>query len=623
MRRRYQLFVCLALMALALVMLWTMSQADIAPISSGQAQEGARPIEGRESWRTEPQRSDAPFNTPSEHPTTIRDTPTVPSGMHRLRGIALEDSGEELVGVTLDYATRSGSRSTVCDATGAFELSGDLFAGPLRVSCANHILVRASVVSTVEDWNRLHKVVFAKCLKLAGRVAAEDGAAIAGAKVSVRASGGSYLRVQESLERTRQLAVEVTTTATGEFTMSAPALRHAEIVVSANGYEQWHMDLPLKDDDRLLVTMVACQRIPGMVFHQNGGPVETALVRLDSAKTRSNKDGKFLLEVRAATRRDAAMVASLPGFQSAVIPAFLSTYPRGRLVTLRLGAESLSIVGTLQHSLGEPCSNWYYYLVDGHDMGTGETPPDFAENPTNSGVVPRTDATGRFAIQGLFDQSYRIRFWNADTLETLTSQAIKSGTDDVIVTVPRSHCRSRVIGYVSYTDGSPVQGARVRLTLKEHQNAGAVSYISRTPVTSAADGQFVLADVPGTSLSIRVDDGLQSATRFGSCEVDLAPEELGPLKIAVARTHELRVRCVGGQPADRLSILDAKGGKMLLEQRELGMSTVGRELRLFDGNAPSFWVTESARSVVLSRPGAADQALLLRWAADGPTVVTY
>ena len=98
--------------------------------------------------------------------------------------------------------------------------------------------------------------------------------------------------------------------------------------------------------------------------------------------------------------------------------------------------------------------------------GEGTTKPDRVEQATEIGKVwwRRFNYVwgvvffGAFAIGGLVDRNYRLRFVNKNTLEIHVSEPIAAGTDDARIILPASALHDELRGRVVTRDGEPVEG---------------------------------------------------------------------------------------------------------------------------------------------------------------------
>ena len=127
-------------------------------------------------------------------------------------------------------------------------------------------------------------------------------------------------------------------------------------------------------------------RIDGQVLHLDGSPAPSALVRLGVAETRTDNDGRFVLDLASPSEAD--LVAFEPGFAPCIRPAYGAGLVAGEDHTrLVLGEPTLAITGQVVDAEGKPLAGWSVEL-EGIDP--------LAALGLRSAA--RTDRAGRFTL---------------------------------------------------------------------------------------------------------------------------------------------------------------------------------------------------------------------------------
>jgi hypothetical protein len=370
----------------------------------------------------------------------------------------------------------------------------------------------------------------------------------------------------------------------------------------------------------------------GRVLFPDGSGAAGATVVLGELSTGCDAHGRFALEIveregvpllgrvpgirSPSLDDDAALVALLAGWTPGVLAgvgarvrAAHGERPRAPLEPVEIVLTDLAetIDGTVLGRDGAPASDWRIALLDGVPAFAGDYRP-FSAEELSSGVRDHatTDAHGRFAFTGLVrGKEYRVRAWNPQTLEQVTSEPLPSGTREHVLRMPGEGLRPLVDGLIVGLDGTPLEGMRCRLTMVEyrleHEGTGRTWMTTGQEVHTDALGRFEFRDVPACPLFVRID-GQGTGTRL-----DLPPEEpCRGLRVELARAGSFTLEI--GDPAhapDALRALDADG-ELLRMERDTGpgSSEGGREMDLPPDGAHGWRVSERARWLVLVEDGA-------------------
>ncbi len=357
----------------------------------------------------------------------------------------------------------------------------------------------------------------------------------------------------------------------------------------------------------------------GKVRFPDRQPVEGASVALGPWRTRTARDGGFQLELERSSlsyqtaghneviQEEAALVASFPDWVPAIVPEtgrlLLDAARRGHApapLELVLPGPSERLSGIVLDHTGSPAIGWRISLLDGTPVFFGRYRPLSAEDVA-SGVSQHTETPdGRFAFEGLaLDRTYRIRAWNRETLEQVTSEPLVPGMHGVIVQAPMEAWRPAVDGVVVGLDGSPLEDVRCRLSMDEYRvTSGARSSSWATTgqeVQTDALGRFEFKDVPHADLFLRFHG------HGGGASLPLEPEDAGrDLRIVLVRSGSFAFEAARPSAAPRtLAFLDENEATLRIEI-DLGPGrTRGiKELELTDGRATGR-VSEHARWLIL------------------------
>lgn len=359
-------------------------------------------------------------------------------------------------------------------------------------------------------------------------------------------------------------------------------------------------------------------RVPhlrGRLTLDTGSVVPGALVLLGRRETTTQADGAFTFATEGLPA-DVDLVAIVPGHQPAVVDDVLSIgqAQRGERIEVVIPGPALSIAGTLLDSDHSPGAGWMLELSDGTPTAIDAFPPltaeDLAAGATRASSN-RTDespnrqrvaADGGFRVGGLrAGRSYVLRAWNEHTLEDVRSEAIPAGTERYVFRVPSASRRELVWGHVVDRRGAPLEGVRVRLTMRVHSGDSTTSYQTGQEQTTGPEGAFEFTRVPRRDLLLRF-----TASHVASLYREFPADETGVgLRVELSALCALRFESLPGLVVpDAVRALDASGAALRMDQEiSPGVTRGGYQVGLNAGQSTTIRVSDAAAWLVLLGDG--------------------
>jgi hypothetical protein len=551
------------------------------------------------------------------------------------------------VRIALEWASAdrrigAGSSSTslesTSDASGVVEFDVDPRAGTATITAADPDLTTLLGGQWQRGSTYEPVIVVAALRPLAGLVVDEDGRRVAGARLTLRLDPGFESRFAHVLDASRQEEWRTETDAAGAFVLPrAPAVDGARLSTTHERYLPDQRSAPEVAVAALEIVLKTPRpdetAIHGVVLGPLGETIEGARVVLGASSTKSDHDGRFVLD--PAKQETAELLQALkPGFMPASLlaaggPSDARRWPG--FVTLTLGGPTRSIGGTVVDEDGKPLSGMRVWLADPTYCGRIEGTPTQVENvlagskthaeiqregdldpslksrdaPGYFWTWVSTDAQGRFRIDGLLAREYRLEAMDGRSLVHAEVGPFESGSEDVRIVLPTRDVRT-IRGRVVTRAGEPVGAVRVslvRTTMEvSYATAGGTARTSRgmpgAGTVTAEDGRFTLENVPVKDVFVTLDgDAILPHHRA------ITPEDVeSSIELVVTARCHFQVELA--EPVDRadsIAVLDAEGERLPLLLLRGDSNESGPTKPLSAGRTPVLAVGETAATLVLLR----------------------
>ncbi|MFN0008296.1 MAG: carboxypeptidase-like regulatory domain-containing protein, partial [Planctomycetota bacterium] len=524
----------------------------------------------------------------------------------QVRGRVLDALGTPVPAVAVGVEGGSEVLAT-SDAAGGFDFELDRGGRRIVSKSIDWITLRFSQVDSQEP-DRVHLVIVAAPITVAGLVVDPSGRPIAGATVAARFPIAAFATFPFALDSTGVVAPSAKTSPDGSFVLERiPSLARASLHTSSAGWADDERPLPTETTLHLVIEMrefvVTAARLGGVVVHADGSPAAGALVHLAEEQAKTDERGDFRLAIDSVSE-ETPLVATLKGFQAAVMPEYGRVIaandghpPRVRLV---LGPEPLSIAGRVVEADGTPCSGWTVALAQGTAISQSQIPPVTAESLTSGQrIQTSTDKQGAFVVEGLLDRPYLLQAWGRDG-RMVRSDPIQAGTRGAELRCEPDAFVERIEGRVVSREGLPLGGIDVSVAIVTFENAIGSTWITVKSVKSAGDGTFVLERVPRRFARLSVDGESVESTTLTLAEIDLAQ----PIEIAVVRLCRFRFENGSDQEVPGwLEVLDREGRVLSLVTRQAQSMMTSSTATLTDGCSHVLSVSEDAARLVLYKNG--------------------
>lgn len=544
-----------------------------------------------------------------------------PAAAKKLGGRVIDVDGAPVRGVTIAFVGRDAAKhaSAVTDDLGRFEMDATDADGRIDVATPGWTSLFRPEFMTGNVSELV--LVVSRSITVGGTVLDERRRPIASATVALPFPIGLRARFDAILDKSTSIERSATTDDQGRFELKdAPALSGAKLETTAATFQPDERPLQPYDDVALEIglksTLVDDQRISGVVVDDRGDPVEGAWVGYGDASTQSGARGAFTLDLRDPFTRTASDATRLVAVKQGHLPGELlheagSAWPDP--IVVRLGPEPLVIDGRVVDASGKPVAgaevwtsdetHFGYVHREGSEMST-------LMSATVEGLVRdapferrlRTDSAGHFTLRGLLQRDYRVHVLEGKHMLAATV-TFAAGSRNVEIRLPHEAVFPRVAGRVTHLSGEPVVGAQVCV---ERKTLGAETpeneRIQSRFVATDKDGRFEFTDVSTAVVLVRVqgeDMGLEGFVRT----ID-PKEDVEHLEIAVPMDVRVQVEAIDKAAFDSVSVLDAKGEKLFASVRHGTVAYGMLEVRLQDGRTEPFTVSESAKTLVLSKQGA-------------------
>lgn len=486
-------------------------------------------------------------------------------------------------------------------------------------------------------------VLVAPRIDLAGRVVDENGAPLAEVELTVHVPQHLGADLGILLDYSVARAWRTHSDARGEFRLAnVPGVARAAFHARLAGYAAHVESLPEASNDALVVTLERPHSteslVRGVVLDPSGAFFEGARVSAGAEVCVSDAHGAFALDVSGSSL--ARVVAVARGFQPAVFEpehddaASMPVNERAlrvrwpSRVVLQLGGAALSIVGRVLDAQREPLAGARVWIVDPTCLGQSRGDVVLAESYAAGAEgafwsFARTDADGRFTLEGLAQRDYSVAALDPRTLLRVDREHVRAGERDVDLVLP-GELRPRLRGRVVARDGTPLAGVSVKFQRPALEVAvpGGTrdEWVDSSAVTTAADGSYELANLPREGVEIFAwGDAILFAGRELERDADVEHFD-----IAVDRRVHLQVELdLPLDRADELRVLDAQDQPMILRIMRGESAFTSRKSSIEDGRSQVLSLGEGARSLVLFKSGVEIGRLPLRLDPSRPNVVRY
>ena len=287
---------------------------------------------------------------------------------HVVVGRVCDGEGRPVAGASITAVLGSSPRtSTPADVRPAFATSGP--DGTFRAEIAG-----TAAFLVVQDGNRSSVlvgtwrhdssveplVVVGPTLHIAGRAVSVDGRSLRAGRVSLELPEDFWARLPARVDRSRLVACDTQIADDGSFRFAdLPSIRGARLVATAAGHEATAVPLPSADTTSLEIVLTAsdgrAEEIRGTVLDAAGAAAAEALVTFGVASTRTDLDGRFVLDLGLAGPGK-ELIAAKPGATPARLEAPVggaaraADWPRG--ITLQLGAPTGELLGRVVDANG-------------------------------------------------------------------------------------------------------------------------------------------------------------------------------------------------------------------------------------------------------------------------------
>lgn len=515
-------------------------------------------------------------------------------------------------------------------------------------------------------------VVVARALTVAGRVVDGSGAGLANVVVRLQLPLDFAGRFDFRSERTIPIVAKARSAPDGTFRIErCPAIEGATLFANHEGYRTAEVPLPRADDERMELVLerpatAAEGALRGRVYTPNGVPVPGARVAVGLTTVPSDADGYFEVDLaRAVTAH--RIVAAKRGFLPATVER--ETYASGPdgewpdFVDVYLGAEPLSIAGVLKGPDREPIADAMVWIADPTPLGVAgmsplqiesllaggevlpeavgtaqELPAEDGDHTWDRGRVldepsalwhwVRTDAEGRFLLEGLLDRDYHVKAFDPKTLLATTSRPIPAGTPDARIAMPKDALYAKLAGRVVDPRGEPCRGATLHLEHRAFETTarvfgGTLTFATlegRDSATADEDGRFTFTNVPKTGIRLTVmgDDVVPKT-------VDL-DEGIDPTNVAIEVDVRRHFKLELDDPttrADGLRARDASGDPVEIWQIGAKNRDAYGTVPIESGRSPVLSVSARATELLLVKNSAVVGSIPLNLSGGGVTVLRY
>ena len=556
------------------------------------------------------------------------------------------------------------------EADGRFEIAIPDSAG--RILCAEPKL------ATVLAWlcgpttrNTEAIVVVAPRIELAGRVVAEDGRPLPDAAVVIALPAHFRKSFAEVLDASEEGGWITRTDARGAFELpDVPEVEGARLRVALEGWPAHEEEAPQSTRRDLEIVMRQPRAEPGSVSGQvidpDGRLVADARVALGPNLARTDEQGAFTMRVSEGGAKSpwtAVKPGYLPAIETPSAAVQAGTADGSEFVVLKLGPPPPAIEGRVVDRHGNPLPGVKVWpgeptffarieempsqiegLLAGaadraeiekilRSAGPDSKPEDvLMSTPTTFWPFVKTDAAGRFRIDGLLEREYSLVVMDQETLLRSASEPIRAGRKNVELLLDVDAVFPRVAGRVVSSGGVPVPGVTVAatcdvMTTNEGPGRQSTFHSQGKVATTDAEGHFVLQRVPKERVYLRLDGEDILPLEYGREEVrgigGPSHGEVEALELRVQLRYHFQVELSGpeAKTADEIKVLDEAGERIPINLFLGNSRRTTDTVDLKDGKSDALVVPETARTLVLLSKGVELRRVPLHLAAGELNIV--
>lgn len=402
-------------------------------------------------------------------------------------------------------------------------------------------------------------VVVAPPRQLEGRVVDESGEPVSRARVQVRLPDELQLKIRASTPRRLQEPLQLTGT-DGRYAFADVAdVPGAWLRVTCDGYRDERVELG--EGDLTLTSALVAEApngfVGGRVLDPDGQALAGAWLSVGWKLGRTDADGRFRISVPAGLTAAPLIVAAtgyLPVRRRLLRGAQGSW---GADFDVRVQQASLSISGVVLTKEGTPHADVSVWAPHPEALGvqSGSRHPMLIEHVLRAAredgamFSTRTDAEGRFVLDGLQKRDYVLRVLDRDAFVLFDTELLPAGSSDVTLRFPTDNDERWIAGVVLAVDGTEVPDVHISTSctiLETPLPWGSVYRTTTTgpTVTTDGDGVFVTSTAErGDILLVAHGNGVENR-RF-----DIkAGEDLENLELTVGRTCRVQVVRSAGAP---------------------------------------------------------------------------
>ena len=456
-------------------------------------------------------------------------------------------------------------------------------------------------------------IMVARVVHIEGIVAAESGAPVGGAAMTIDIPWEGVVGFPLSLERSLRQELAWSSDEDGAFDLKdVPVALGVPLSTVADGFNPTETELPLSDQYGVVIELqssaAASTTAPseehmffGFVQSADGRPVKGARVFLDSLRGESDASGRWEF-ARGGHIRPGTPLAAIHDSEGAGILPFAdawngSSQSFGPLF-IALDRNDLAIEGRVLDSDGRGLKGWTVQILDPTYVGLDVIPAPTLETggKAESGGA-ETDKKGRFRIAGLVDREYDIRAYSSSSFLSIARTGVLAGTSDLELRLPEDATIEELRVLVKTRDGLPVPSATVGARfILERSRSG---HMSRTGATGVTDeeGIVLLSKVPRRGVDL-------VAAKPGIITSYLYTEDKGfegdAVELVVDRAMKVIVDGSRMETIpERVRMVDENGKELMISSQTANGSTSSTTLSLDGGISAVVTVSEAAREMVL------------------------